>query len=245
MVSTRTAAGPHAGAAAGTGAPATPRVGVLALQGDVREHESVLRGLGAEVVRVRRAADLDGLDGLVLPGGESSVIDRLARLTGLRDPLREDIRGGLPVLGTCAGLILLADRILDAAPGQETFGGLDVLVRRNAFGTQTDSFETALVAPTLGDPPPRSAFIRAPLVEDAGEGVEVLASLPDGRVVGVRQADRIGLAFHPEVTGEDRFHRLLLEAARARAGVPLAPSPAQATTGSPARTAGDAQPARG
>ncbi|UEJ81419.1 pyridoxal 5'-phosphate synthase glutaminase subunit PdxT [Brachybacterium halotolerans subsp. kimchii] len=200
------------------------RVGVLALQGDVREHEAVLRGLGAHVVRVRRPADLEGLDALVLPGGESSVIDRLSRLTGLRDPLRERIRDGLPVLGTCAGLILLADRILDAAPGQETLGGLDVLVRRNAFGTQTDSFETALVTPAFDGPPVRSAFIRAPLVEQVGGGtagrnadVEVLASLPDGRVVGVRQGDRIGLAFHPEVTGEDRFHRLLLEATRGRA----------------------------
>ncbi|MCG7308096.1 pyridoxal 5'-phosphate synthase glutaminase subunit PdxT [Brachybacterium sp. ACRRE] len=205
-------------------AHAEVRVGVLALQGDVREHEAVLRGLGAHVVRVRRPTDLEGLDALVLPGGESSVIDRLSRLTGLRDPLRERIRDGLPVLGTCAGLILLADRILDAAPGQETLGGLDVLVRRNAFGTQTDSFETDLVTPALDGPPVRSAFIRAPLVEEVGGGTagrdadaEVLASLPDGRVVGVRQGDRIGLAFHPEVTGEDRFHRLLLEAARGRA----------------------------
>ncbi|MFE5774379.1 pyridoxal 5'-phosphate synthase glutaminase subunit PdxT [Brachybacterium sp. NPDC056505] len=193
------------------------RVGVLALQGDVREHEAVLRGLGAHVVRVRRPTDLDRLDALVLPGGESSVIDRLSRLTNLRDPLRERIRDGLPVFGTCAGLILLADRILDAAPGQETLGGLDVLVRRNAFGTQTDSFETALVTPAFDGPPVRSAFIRAPLVEELGERVEVLASLPDGRVVGVRQGARIGLAFHPEVSGEDRFHRLLLEAARGRA----------------------------
>ncbi|UQN28746.1 pyridoxal 5'-phosphate synthase glutaminase subunit PdxT [Brachybacterium kimchii] len=197
------------------------RVGVLALQGDVREHEAMLRGLGAHVVRVRRPTDLERLDALVLPGGESSVIDRLSRLTGLRGLLRERVRDGLPVLGTCAGLILLADRILDAAPGQETFGGLDVLVRRNAFGTQTDSFETALVTPAIDGPPVRSAFIRAPLVEEVGGGtagrdaaVEVLASLPDGRVVGVRQGDRIGLAFHPEVTGEDRFHRLLVEAAR-------------------------------
>ncbi len=190
------------------------RVGVLALQGDVREHEAMLRGLGAHVVRVRRPTDLERLDALVLPGGESSVIDRLSRLTGLRDPLRERVRDSLPVLGTCAGLILLADRILDAAPGQETLGGLDVLVRRNAFGTQTDSFETALVTPAIDGPPVRSAFIRAPLVEEFGERVEVLASLPDGRVVGVRQGDRIGLAFHPEVTGEDRFHRLLVEAAR-------------------------------
>lgn len=191
-----------------------PRVGVLALQGDVREHARVLTDLGADVTLVRRAAELEQVDGLVIPGGESSVIDKLSRAFGMRDPVRDAIAGGLPVYGTCAGMILLADRITDGIAGQQTFGGIDVTVRRNAFGSQVDSFETDLDVPVLGDDPVHAVFIRAPLVEQAGDGVERLAQLDDGRVVAVRQGALIATAFHPEVTGEHRFHRLFLDTVR-------------------------------
>lgn len=177
----------------------------------MREHARVLAGLGAEVVLVRRPAELAAVDGLVIPGGESSVIDKLSRAFGLQQPLREAIAAGLPVYGTCAGLILLADRIADGIAGQESFGGLDVTVRRNAFGGQIDSFETELEVPVLGEPPVPAVFIRAPVVEDVGPAAEPLAALPDGRVVAVRQGAVLGTAFHPEVSGEHRFHRLFLE----------------------------------
>ena len=193
---------------------AAPRIGVLALQGDVREHARMLEQLGAQVSLVRRPAELGEVDGLVLPGGESTVIDRRARLTGLREPLREAIAGGLPVLGTCAGLILLAARLEGGVPGQETFGGLDVTVRRNAFGRQTESFETELVVPALDEPPVRAAFIRAPLIEEIGPAAELLAALPDGRAVAARQGRVLGLSFHPESTGETRFHELFLQVVR-------------------------------
>ena len=193
-----------------------PRVGVLALQGDVREHVRVLTDLGAEVTTVRRPAELAAIDGLVLPGGESSVIDKLSRAFGMREPVREAIAAGMPVYGTCAGLILLADRITDGIVGQQTFGGLDVTVRRNAFGSQVDSFEVDLSVPTLGEPPVHAVFIRAPLVEEAGNGVERLAVLDDGRVVAVRQGSLLGTSFHPEVTGEHRFHTLFLDMVRER-----------------------------
>jgi len=192
-----------------------PRIGVLALQGDVREHAVALAALGADVARVRRPDDLAAVQGLVIPGGESSVIDKLARAFELRDPLREAIAGGLPVYGTCAGLILLAERIVDGIAGQQTFGGLDVTVRRNAFGSQVDSFETDLDVPSLGAPPVHAAFIRAPLIEQVGARAEPLAHLSDGRVVAVRQGPLLGTSFHPEVTGELRFHRLLLDAVAA------------------------------
>jgi 5'-phosphate synthase pdxT subunit len=193
---------------------ARPRVGVLALQGDVREHARVLTGLGADVALVRRPDELAGVEGLVIPGGESSVIDKLSRAFGMQPPLRAAIADGLPVYGTCAGLILLADRITDGIDGQETFGGLDVTVRRNAFGSQVDSFETDIPVPVLGDRPVHAVFIRAPLVERAGTDVEILGALDDGRVVAVRQGALIGTAFHPEVTGEHRFHELFLETVR-------------------------------
>lgn len=201
------------------GATSGPRIGVLALQGDVREHARMLEQLGAHVTAVRRPAELAVVDGLVIPGGESTVIDRLARITGLREPLREAIADGLPVLGTCAGLILLAERLRDGGPGQETFGGLDVTVRRNAFGRQTESFETDLVVPALERPgadgaPVRAAFIRAPLIEEIGPAAELLAALPDGRAVAARQGRVMGLAFHPESTGETRFHELFLRVVR-------------------------------
>ncbi|MET0354496.1 pyridoxal 5'-phosphate synthase glutaminase subunit PdxT [Plantibacter sp. MCCC 1A11337] len=187
------------------------RVGVLALQGDFREHAAVLTGLGADVSLIRRPSELTGIDGLVLPGGESSVMDKLARSFDLAGPLREAITAGLPVYGTCAGLILLADRILDGIAGQQSLGGLDVSVRRNAFGSQLDSFETDLSIPVLGDPPVHAVFIRAPVVEAAGPSVTPLASLPDGRMVAVEQGNLLGTSFHPEVTGDTRFHAYFLD----------------------------------
>lgn len=187
-------------------------VGILALQGGVREHELVLEGLGVRVVQVRTPSDLvgpDGLrvDGLVLPGGESSTIDRLLRMFGTFDPLRDAILGGLPTLGTCAGLVLLADEVLDPAPGQQSLRVLDVAVRRNAFGPQVDSAEVDL--PTV-DGPAKVAFIRAPMVTRQGVAVRVLATHLGG-VVAVRQGCVSGLAFHPELTGETLFHRRLLD----------------------------------
>lgn len=193
-----------------------PRIGILALQGDVREHARTLRDLGAEVVPVRRAEELEPVQGLVLPGGESSVIDKLTRTFGLREPLVAAIRGGLPVYGTCAGMILLADGVEDAIAGQQTLGGLDVTVRRNAFGRQNESFETTLPVPALGPEPVAATFIRAPEVTAVGPAAEVLARLEDGRIVAVRQGALLATAFHPEVSGEDRFHRLLLDLARER-----------------------------
>lgn len=191
-----------------------PVVGVLALQGDVREHERVLEGLGARVVRVRREPELREVGGLVIPGGESSVIDKLARSFGVRDAIVERIRAGMPVYGTCAGLILLADRIADGIEGQQTFGGLDATVRRNAFGRQTESFEAALAVPALGEAPVHAAFIRAPVVEELGAGVDALATTPDGRIVAVEQGPLLGTAFHPEVTGDTRFHARFLDRVR-------------------------------
>lgn len=196
------------------------RVGVLALQGDVREHAALLAGLGADVVLVRRPEELASVDGLVLPGGESSVIDKLSRIFGMQGPIRERIAAGLPVYGTCAGLILLADTVLDGIDGQESFGGMDVEVRRNAFGRQTESFETELDVPVLGEQAVRATFIRAPIVERVGSHVDVLASLADGTIVAVEQGSLLGTSFHPEVDGETRFHERFLDKARAFAGVP-------------------------
>ena len=192
-----------------------PHVGVLALQGDVREHVRVLTELGADVDLVRRPSELSGVDGLVIPGGESSVIDKLSRAFGMQQPIRAAIAGGMPMYGTCAGLILLADRITDGIVGQETFGGLDVTVQRNAFGNQLESFETDLDVPALGAPAVHAVFIRAPLVLDAGTGVETIARLADGRIVAVRSETLLATSFHPEVTGERRFHELFLDTVRA------------------------------
>jgi 5'-phosphate synthase pdxT subunit len=190
------------------------KVGVLALQGDVREHLRVLSALGADAIPVRRREDLDAVAGLVIPGGESSVMDKLGRAFGLVEPIRERIAAGMPVYGTCAGLIMLADTLRDAIAGQQTLGGLDIVVRRNAFGNQNDSFETDLVVPELGDPPVHAVFIRAPVVEEVGEGVTVLAELPDGRIVAVEQGNLLGTAFHPEMTDERRFHARFLDRVR-------------------------------
>ncbi|GIT80276.1 pyridoxal 5'-phosphate synthase subunit PdxT [Leifsonia sp. LS1] len=196
-----------------------PRVGVLALQGDFREHIAVLRGLGAEAVPVRREEELAAVDGLVIPGGESSVMDKLSRAFGLAGPLRAAIAGGLPVYGTCAGLIMLADTIVDGIAGQQSLGGLDVAVRRNAFGSQVDSFETDLDIPVIGDEPLHAVFIRAPIVESVGEKATALARVADGRVVAVEQGNLVGTSFHPEITGDTRFHAYFLDKVRASATV--------------------------
>lgn len=187
-----------------------PRVGVLALQGDFREHLAVLGGLGAEAIPVKRPEELASVQGLVIPGGESSVMDKLSRMFGLADPLKAAIRSGLPVYGTCAGLIMLADTVLDAIDGQQTLGGFDLVVRRNAFGSQLDSFETDLEVPAIAGDPVHAVFIRAPIVESVGERARALASLPDGRVVAVEQGNLLGTSFHPEMTGDTRFHEYFL-----------------------------------
>ena len=185
------------------------RVGVLALQGDVREHLTALTALGVEAVAVRRPAELESVDGLVLPGGESTTMVKLARIFDLLEPLRARIKGGMPAFGTCAGMILLADRIVDGAEDQETIGGLDITVRRNAFGRQVDSFEEDLVVRGLDDTVP-AVFIRAPWVEEVGPGVEVLASAA-GHPVAVRQGRLLATSFHPEVGGDGRLHQLFLD----------------------------------
>ena len=199
-----------------TGLRPPVRVGVLALQGDFREHLALLTALGAEAVPVRRERELETVAGLVIPGGESTVMDKLSRAFGLRDPLRARIADGMPAYGTCAGLIMLADRVLDALPDQRTLGGLDVTVRRNAFGNQLDSFETDLEVDLFDGPPVHAAFIRAPIVESVGPAAEAVAILPDGRVVAVRQGALLGTSFHPELTGETRFHRAFLAQVRRR-----------------------------
>ena len=159
---------------------------------------------------MRRPEELSSIGGLVIPGGESSVMDKLSRLFGLAEPLKAAIASGLPVYGTCAGLIMIADTLIDSITGQQSLGGLDVAVRRNAFGSQLDSFETDLDIPVLGDPPMHAVFIRAPVVESAGPGVTVLASLDDGRIVAVEQGNLLGTSFHPEMTGDTRFHEYFL-----------------------------------
>jgi 5'-phosphate synthase pdxT subunit len=191
-----------------------PTVGVFALQGDVREHLQLLESQGARALAVRRPAELDQCDGLVLSGGESTTMAKLARTFDLLDPLRKRIAGGMPALGTCAGMILLADRILDGAEGQETLGGLDITVRRNAFGRQVDSFEGD-VAFAGFDRPVHGVFIRAPWVEQAGPDVEVLARVGGGeaagRIVAVRQGPLMATSFHPEVADDDRVHRYFVD----------------------------------
>jgi 5'-phosphate synthase pdxT subunit len=195
------------------------RIGVLAVQGDVREHVHALSALGAQVFGVRRPRELYSVDALVIPGGESTTMDKLVRAFDLQEPLRKRIADGMPVYGSCAGMIMLADRIADARPDQETLGGLDVTVRRNAFGRQVDSFEEDLHIPRIaelttepaGHPVTfKAVFIRAPWVEELGEGVEVLAKIEagpaEGRVVAIRQGNLLATSFHPEVTGDHRIH---------------------------------------
>lgn len=193
----------------------SPHVGVLAYQGDVKEHALMLTELGADVLLVRHPAELARVDGLVIPGGESSVIDKLTRMFGMLHPLRERIATGMPVYGTCAGLIMLADRLCGAAPGQQTFGGLDVTVQRNAFGAQAESFETAIDAGVLGGAPLHAAFIRAPIVSQVGPAASAILTLDDGRIVGVEQGNLMGTSFHPEVSGETRLHERFLQRVRA------------------------------
>lgn len=237
--------GPHAGAQGrSTKVPAGSglRIGVLALQGDFREHLRTVIDSGAEGIPVRRPAELAHLDGLIIPGGESTTIDKLARAFGVADPLRESIRAGLPVYGSCAGMILLADRIADPATDlagnpQQTFGGLDITVRRNAFGRQRESFETDLLFESLdfsptegGIAPVHAVFIRGPWVEQAGPEVQVLARIepsPEShpaesapgaaRIVAVRSGPLLATSFHPEVTGEKRIHELFIHMIRGEA----------------------------
>jgi len=185
------------------------RVGVLALQGDFREHLFALEECGVNASIVRRPSELAAVDALVLPGGESTAIAKLARSFEMLEPLKARIASGMPVYGSCAGMILLADRVLDAAVGQETFGGLDITVRRNAFGSQVDSFETDLEFSGITNPPLRAVFIRAPWVESVGPAVEVLAKLE--HAVAVRQGGLLATSFHPELTGDNRIHRFFIE----------------------------------
>ncbi|MGV8877084.1 MAG: pyridoxal 5'-phosphate synthase glutaminase subunit PdxT [Rhodoglobus sp.] len=190
-------------------------IGVLALQGDFREHLQVLEQLGETAIAVKTPEQLQRVAGLIIPGGESSVIDKLSRLYGLAQPIKSAIAAGLPVYGTCAGLIMLADTVLDAIEGQQSFGGLDVVVRRNAFGSQSDSFETNLMVPMFGLAPVHAVFIRAPIVESLGSEVLALATLDDGRVVAVEQGALMGTSFHPEITGDTRFHEYFVSRVRA------------------------------
>jgi pyridoxal 5'-phosphate synthase pdxT subunit len=192
-------------------------VGVLALQGDFREHIAVLNSLGADAIGVRRPSELADVAGLIIPGGESSVMDKLTRLFDLAEPLKQAIASGLPVWGTCAGLIMLADTVLDGIEGQQSLGGLHISVRRNAFGSQLDSFETDLDIPVLGEPAVNAVFIRAPVVAEVSPGVSTLASLPDGRIVAVEQGNLLGTSFHPEMTGDTRFHDYFLSKVAASA----------------------------
>ncbi|MEV7195668.1 pyridoxal 5'-phosphate synthase glutaminase subunit PdxT [Streptomyces sp. NPDC093510] len=191
----------------------TPVVGVLALQGDVREHLIALASADAVARPVRRPEELAEVDGLVIPGGESTTISKLATLFGLMEPLRARVRHGLPVYGSCAGMIMLADKILDPRSGQETVGGIDMIVRRNAFGRQNESFEAAVAVKGVEGAPVEGVFIRAPWVESVGAEVEVLAE-HEGHIVAVRQGNALATSFHPELTGDHRIHALFVEMAR-------------------------------
>jgi 5'-phosphate synthase pdxT subunit len=198
-------------------------VGVLALQGDVREHARALAASGADFLAVRRESELSEVDGLVIPGGESTTISRLLDTFELLEPLRKRIADGMPAYGSCAGMILLAERVLDGRSDQHQLGGLDITVRRNAFGRQVDSFEEDLQLQGVDGGPLHAVFIRAPWVEEASPEVEVLARVPDvpsagaaaGRIVAVRQGSMLATAFHPELTGDTRVHRLFVEMVRA------------------------------
>jgi pyridoxal 5'-phosphate synthase pdxT subunit len=197
-------------------------IGVLALQGDVVEHDALLRSLGVETRQVRVPADLEGIDGLVLPGGESTALQLLIEGAMLRGPIAERLAEGLPVLGTCAGMILLARDVLDGRPDQWSFSAIDITVRRNAFGRQSESFESELSFDSLAGGPMHAVFIRAPSVEAVGDGVEVFAELtmPDGetRPVGCRSENVTVVAFHPELVADPRVHALLVDDARRRVG---------------------------
>jgi 5'-phosphate synthase pdxT subunit len=192
-------------------------IGVLALQGDVREHMRALSQAGARPAAIRRAGELDGLDGLVIPGGESTTIWQLATTFELMEPVRKRIGAGMPAFGSCAGMIMLADRLLDGKNGQQTFGGIDMTVRRNAFGRQVDSFETDLCLRGIDGPPVHGVFIRAPWVEATGPAVEILGTEGStGRIVAVRQGPLLATAFHPELTPDVRIHRLFADIVKGR-----------------------------
>lgn len=194
-----------------------PAVGVLSFQGDVIEHLRALESAGARPLRVRRPGELDQVDGLVIPGGESTTIWKLAEIFELTEPLRKRISGGMPVFGSCAGMIMLADRLLDGIAGQETLGGIDMTVRRNAFGRQVDSFEADIPLTGVPGPALRAVFIRAPWVEETGPEVEILGADPGtGRIVAVRQGPALATAFHPELTGDLRVHKLFVDMVRDR-----------------------------
>ena len=194
-----------------------PVVGVLALQGDVAEHLRAVREAGGRAVAVRRPGELDAVDGLIIPGGESTTMWKLAVIFELIDPLRKRLAAGLPVFGSCAGMIMLASRLTDRASGQDTLGGIDITVRRNAFGRQVDSFESDIPLRGIGPPDFRAVFIRAPWVEQAGRDVEVLGTEPrTGRIVAVRQGPALATAFHPELTPDRRVHGLFVDMVRER-----------------------------
>lgn len=199
----------------------TLRIGVLSLQGDVREHLRALTDAGAQAEPVGSVSALSSVDALVIPGGESTTMSKLAVIDGLMEPLRDARRAGMPMYGSCAGMIMLADRVQDARADQETIGGIDMTVRRNAFGSQVDSFEADLPIPVLGPEPLRAVFIRAPWVESVGADVEVLATVrrgdDDGTIVAVRQGSLMATAFHPELTGDARVHELFVEMVRKQA----------------------------
>jgi pyridoxal 5'-phosphate synthase pdxT subunit len=186
------------------------KVGVLALQGDVREHIAALRSCEVEAVAVRRASEIESIDALVLPGGESTTIAQLAEVFGIFDLIKKKINNGMPVYGSCAGMILLADQILDAKEGQKSFGGLDITVRRNAFGRQVDSFESDISFDDGSDELIRAVFIRAPWVEKVSDSVQVLAAI-DNHPVAVRSKTALATSFHPEITGDNRIHRYFIE----------------------------------
>ena len=192
-----------------------PVVGVLALQGDVAEHLRSLAAAGARPMTVRRAAELDSVDGLVIPGGESTTMWKLAVIFELMEPLRKRLAGGMPAFGSCAGMIMLADRLLDGIDGQQTLGGIDMTVRRNAFGRQVDSFEGDIELSGMPGPPFHAVFIRAPWVERIGPQVEILATEPStGKIVAVRQGQALATSFHPELTQDNRVHRIFIDMVR-------------------------------
>ena len=194
-----------------------PAIGVLGLQGDVAEHLRALDGSGARASLVRRPGELEAVDGLIIPGGESTTIWKLAEIFELAEPLRKRVAGGMPAFGSCAGMIMLAARLTGAASGQETLGAIDMTVQRNAFGRQVDSFERDLDISGIAGPPYRAVFIRAPWVSQAGPDVEILATDPaTGRIVAVRQGPALATAFHPELTGDRRIHELFVNMVRER-----------------------------
>ncbi|MFD0722080.1 pyridoxal 5'-phosphate synthase glutaminase subunit PdxT [Streptomyces globosus] len=190
-----------------------PVIGVLALQGDVREHLIALAAADAVARPVRRPEELAEVDALVIPGGESTTMSKLAVLFGMLEPLRERVRGGMPVYGTCAGMIMLADKLLGGREDQETLGGIDMIVRRNAFGRQNESFEASIDFAGIGGGPVEGVFIRAPWVESVGAEVQVLATY-DGHTVAVRQGNVLATSFHPELTGDDRVHAYFVDMVR-------------------------------